>query len=399
VPIKPVFLFLLLSQVALAQAPQDLFRAAEAKCRSIQFGSFQSKTLQKPNSSDSLRSGAHTTFKKVPSDTVYGWVFRARHSFNGRPGADCLYNGECFFDLRNGDSSGLEIPTDKYGTYIKNYLLNSQLYAPFEPEHNDLFPAKDDYNNADNIFRLIGRETVSGFACFHISETRNSQVKHGRVTTLKTVVDLWINIEDSIPIQYTRYEQYRRNADTMAYFERSGLESYSLNVSIDTSLLSRRSIPAFCRLREYSPQPQKPLLAVGTEAPDWNLPTAGQDSIRLTKLRGRVVLIDFFYMACSACMDAMPTLHQLHEKYSHQGLTIIGFDSFDKRDKRLLNFIQTRQIPYSVVLNGSQYDDQYHVSGYPTFYLIDKNGKIAYAQAGYSERDAADLQKAVEKLL
>ncbi len=40
-------------------------------------------------------------------------------------------------------------------------------------------------------------------------------------------------------------------------------------------------------------------------------------------------------------MDAMPILHQLHEQFSRRGLTVIGFDSFDKQDKRLFEFVKS----------------------------------------------------------
>ncbi len=131
------------------------------------------------------------------------------------------------------------MPVDKYGAHIRDYFVNSQLYAPFEPEHNELFPAKVDYSDPEIVFTLIGRDTVNGFDCFHISETRNKRITYGAETTLKTVIDFWTNVHDSVPVQYSCYYQHSRNSDTSVYFLRGTLESYSLNVSVDTSLFPK----------------------------------------------------------------------------------------------------------------------------------------------------------------
>jgi thioredoxin-related protein len=74
----------------------------------------------------------------------------------------------------------------------------------------------------------------------------------------------------------------------------------------------------------------------------------------------------------------------LYEKYKEKGLVIIGIDPYDKKEDGIEKFLSKRGVNYTVLLKGKDVAKDYHVSGYPTVYLIDKNGKILFSMAGYS---------------
>jgi thiol-disulfide isomerase/thioredoxin len=94
-------------------------------------------------------------------------------------------------------------------------------------------------------------------------------------------------------------------------------------------------------------------------------------------------------------MLALPSLQALHEKYEDQGLRIIGVDPYDKIEDSIAPFLAKRGVTYLVLLDGKKVAKEYHVSAYPTMYLIGRNGKILFSQIGYSEEAEKKLEKII----
>lgn len=116
----------------------------------------------------------------------------------------------------------------------------------------------------------------------------------------------------------------------------------------------------------------------------------------VSKLKGRVVLIDFWATWCSACKASTPALASLSDKYGAQGLTVIGatVDSADAAEKAAKKF----GITYGIVAGVS--DDtvaQYSVQSLPTMFLVDKSGVIRDVLIGFTDEKTID--DALSKLL
>ena len=98
-------------------------------------------------------------------------------------------------------------------------------------------------------------------------------------------------------------------------------------------------------------------------------------------------------------MLALPGLQALHEKYTKQGLKVIGIDIYDKKEDGIVAYIAKRGVTYTVLLGGENVGEDYHVSGLPTIYLIDKKGKIILSQVGYIKGQEEILEEVVKKNL
>jgi thioredoxin-related protein len=83
-------------------------------------------------------------------------------------------------------------------------------------------------------------------------------------------------------------------------------------------------------------------------------------------------------------MLELSKLVSLYEKYKNKGLVIIGIDPIDKQEDDLKSFLAKRSVLYDVLLGGKELAKEYHISGYPAVYILDKNGKILFALSGYS---------------
>jgi len=98
-------------------------------------------------------------------------------------------------------------------------------------------------------------------------------------------------------------------------------------------------------------------------------------------------------------MQALPALQALSEKYKDKGLRVIGIDPFDTKEDDMGTFLSKRGITYTVLMDGKDVASSYHVSGYPTMYLVDKTGKIIFVQEGYGKDVDKTLDEIIEKNL
>ncbi len=119
--------------------------------------------------------------------------------------------------------------------------------------------------------------------------------------------------------------------------------------------------------------------------------------ITISQYRGKVVLIDFWTYTCINCIRTLPYLEGWYDKYSPNGLVIIGvhtpeFD-FEKEYSNVLTAVQKFGIKYPVVQDNNYgtwtaFNNQY----WPHIYLIDKNGVIRYDHIGEGDDDQTERQ-------
>jgi thiol-disulfide isomerase/thioredoxin len=87
-------------------------------------------------------------------------------------------------------------------------------------------------------------------------------------------------------------------------------------------------------------------------------------------------------------MKAIPILQSLHEKYHAKGLQVVGINPYDTKEDDLPTFLGKRGVTYPVLLGGKEVAANYHVSGYPTLYLIDQEGQIIFLSYRLWRRNA-----------
>lgn len=110
-------------------------------------------------------------------------------------------------------------------------------------------------------------------------------------------------------------------------------------------------------------------------APDFELPTLENDTLRLADLRGGLALINFWATWCAPCIAEIPELAALHEDID--GLTVVGVSLDAEGFAAVRPFAAKYSIPYPVVVDDGTLADAYGgVYGLPVTFLVDQEGQI-----------------------
>jgi peroxiredoxin len=123
------------------------------------------------------------------------------------------------------------------------------------------------------------------------------------------------------------------------------------------------------------------------------------EKITSDSLRGKVVMVNFWATSCTTCVHEMPEMVQTYNKYKDQGLEFVAVAMSYDAPNYVLNYAQTRNLPFTVALDTSgqvakSFGD---VKLTPTTYVIDKQGNIIKRYVG--EPEFAALHQLLEKAL
>jgi thiol-disulfide isomerase/thioredoxin len=124
--------------------------------------------------------------------------------------------------------------------------------------------------------------------------------------------------------------------------------------------------------------------------------------LKLEELRGKVVLIDFWAFDCPYCAEAMPHIKELYDKYSKDGLVIIGVHTprieYEKEIPKIKEAVAKKGIRYPVVVdNKYEIWTDYLCNTWPSHFVLDQNGVIQLSHSGTGRYE--DTEEVVKKLL
>ena len=133
-------------------------------------------------------------------------------------------------------------------------------------------------------------------------------------------------------------------------------------------------------------------------APDFTLQSLDGKSVRLSDLRGKAVLLNFWATWCAPCKIEMPWFVELQKQYGPEGLQIVGVAMDDASPKDIADFAKEMGVNYPVLLGKETVGDAYGgVQFLPENFYIDRNGKVVERAFGLKGR--GEIEEDIKKIV
>jgi thiol-disulfide isomerase/thioredoxin len=134
-------------------------------------------------------------------------------------------------------------------------------------------------------------------------------------------------------------------------------------------------------------------------APGFALASRGGDTVSLDKLRGRVVMLNFWASWCGPCRQEMPLLEQMHKRYSSLGFTLLGVN-VDANSTDAEAWLAKTPVTFPVLFGReSKVSKLYSVNAMPSTIFIDRKGNVRYMHRGYKAGDEGEYLNQIRALL
>ncbi|MDQ3815660.1 MAG: redoxin domain-containing protein [Armatimonadota bacterium] len=157
---------------------------------------------------------------------------------------------------------------------------------------------------------------------------------------------------------------------------------------------------AFCSTEckvEFLESPNEFLVTdEGKPAPAFTLKNLQGQNVSLSDFKGKVVLADFWGSFCIPCVEALPALQSLHQKYAPKGFIVIGI-SVDEKRSTTQKTIKKANVSYPILMATPQVWSAYKVNRLPSLVLIGRDGRIIKRYGGEADKRAmvAEIERAL----
>ena len=136
------------------------------------------------------------------------------------------------------------------------------------------------------------------------------------------------------------------------------------------------------------------------QAPNFTLPLLdGSGSLSMEDYRGKVVYVTFWASWCVPCRQEMPYLAQLRLRHEGEGFEVLAINVDD--DVELAKaFVEEYDMPFPVLRDeGRTVSSKFKVPGYPTHFLVDRDGRIRFSGMGFDLNDVRAVTQEVATLI
>ena len=134
---------------------------------------------------------------------------------------------------------------------------------------------------------------------------------------------------------------------------------------------------------------------VASPAPDFILNSLAGDSLKLIGFRGKPVFINFWATWCAPCLLEMPNIQKYYKKYPSQ-FEVLAVNA-GETERTVQRFVDDLGVSFKILLDpDGKVQELYRIKGYPTTYVVDKDGIIRFQHIGsLSEKQIEEYLEAV----
>lgn len=375
----------------------ELFMKIDSATRQITSGQFKlndSYTKVSVGEDSSKRDNFYDFYFKLnPLDTLIGYKILSLSS----SGVQQAYNGNELLILASWNKM-LEISPVVNNHQKVKQLKQGTTSFPLLKSINYYFQNAIKYQQLEKWNLSQNKVNYKGQLCYKIN------VQPYISESAKTFQIYYISANSFIPIgQEIIFEKVIARAKEIQTFE-AWISDFKPNVNISDQQFNKEALTGYDKEtivdEKNEIETNMKLLKKGSLSPDWELPLINGGTLKLSDLKNKVVILDFWYKACAPCQKQMIDLQQLHDKFDKRKVVFVGINTIDNPIKdKLALFLKNRALTMTSVYNGNQIEKLYNVYASPALFILNGSGEITFSQDGYSNTLIKDVTSEIEKLL
>ena len=364
-----------------AQQIEEILQQVEQNIKNTNLLSYHSiYTSINPNVEDSISKVSVTVWlKRVPTDSIFGAYFHVEGK-DGHGRFDYFYDKQNSYEIRHEDKKITIFYPHEYPNTPNNPAKARTALSPFNELLIDESFKNTILENHPNITIHQNANQTKWIVTLNYPENKYGQKTTKILAINKSTLQIdqirqltkWRGITYKTQINFSDYKQDDISISENIFMSKK-YEGYSQEV--------------FKRDSKNKVNLHKSL--IGKPAPGFSFKSFSGNKLSLDQFKGKVVLLDFWESWCGYCMLAMPKLNKLQRNYGESELKVIGIVTENKQQIKKL--IKNNKLIYPNIYADRNILSDYKVSGRPIYFLIDKNGNIAFVSSG-------DLEKIENKI-
>jgi cytochrome c biogenesis protein CcmG/thiol:disulfide interchange protein DsbE len=127
-------------------------------------------------------------------------------------------------------------------------------------------------------------------------------------------------------------------------------------------------------------------------AVDFSLPGRDGKALKLSSLKGKVVLLDFWATWCTGCKVEIPWFIEFDKAYRAKGLAAVGVSMDDEGWKTIEPYLKKNPISYPIVAGNFDTAAPYNITALPVTVLIDRKGRVAAQHVGVVDKKSFEVE-------
>ena len=379
----PVFMFILVAALMAAgcghqRQPGSILQQTAQNINRLDKLSYQASILTHDfEARDTQAVDVSVWAKKWPQDQVMGYKIRLK-----RNGEEYIYQSPLLFCIDHNGNEILKINTS-YDPQaitqhpIKNSLFDELLYTDF-------------YRQIEGPgYRTSLEKTTPAHWVIRVDYPPEEEINEMYRT-------LWIRKNDYLPEKM----DYRVSYKNQSYYQSISLTQLVSRADFDEDLFSMAPMLMEYPLKNYlKDEDNGNYISIGRSVPEFEHTTLSGERINGQSLRGKVVLMGFWYMDCFACRSSIAHLSELQSKYEDQQFMVLGINGIDHDREAMSAYKKKYAINYPLLIADEYTEKRYSIRVYPTLYLIDRRGQLQYIHHGFSTDSMKQIEKKIRELI
>ncbi len=131
-------------------------------------------------------------------------------------------------------------------------------------------------------------------------------------------------------------------------------------------------------------------------APAFNATSLDGQKLDLAALKGKVVVLNFWHIACLPCQAEMPGLNSLVSEFKDREVVFIALAT--DHEKELREFLKTKAFNYQIIPNAETICQKYNINLWPTHVILNRDGNLAQRITGGMNRHE-ELRRLIHRTL